>query len=143
VNLIQNIHNMPFSTEVEIRFSDIDNFGHVNNAHYLSYIEQARLRYFNEFLHNHDWQTKGIILARAEIDFQAPLFLEDKLTVELSCSRIGSKSFDLSYKLMKNKNSNEQTVATALTIIVSFDYIQNHSTIIPEEWKEVLMKIQD
>ncbi|MBK9524941.1 MAG: acyl-CoA thioesterase [Bacteroidetes bacterium] len=65
---------------LHIRFSDVDAFGHVNNACYLTYIEEARVSYFEEVVDwSHDWSTKGIIIAKAEIDFILPYISKKKL----------------------------------------------------------------
>jgi len=67
-------------TPIEIRFADVDAFGHVNNARFLTYIEMARVKYFDEVVEwGYDWSKEGIILARAEVD-----------TSSRSCSRKSS-----------------------------------------------------
>src|SRR5437868_14023118 len=91
-------HNM----RPEIRFVDIDSFGHVNNAHYLTYFEQARVKYFNQLLGwKYDWSKEGIILARAEVNYTMPVHLGDEVEIQTRCSRIGNKSFDLEYRMVR------------------------------------------
>ena len=56
-------------TSIEIRFVDVDAFGHVNNANYLTYLEIARVRYFDDIADwQYNWSKKGIILAKAEFE---------------------------------------------------------------------------
>src|ERR1051326_5853842 len=82
-------------TKMEIRFVDVDAFGHVNNANYLTYFEQARVSYFDEVAGwDYDWSRQGIILARAEVNYVLPANFRDEVYVYTRCSRIGTKSFD-------------------------------------------------
>lgn len=130
-------------TPLIVRFSDVDAFGHVNNACYLTYFEEARVKYFDEVVDwAYDWSTRGIILAKAEIDFILPLHFKDELFVYTRCSRIGRKSFDLEYQIIKFKEGKEILMADACTVMVAFDYATKKSIEVPEEWKNVLKQYE-
>src|SRR6188768_2836860 len=89
-------------TKIELRFADIDAFGHVNNAVFLTYFEQARVHYFDHVLGwDYDWSKEGVIVARSEIDYILPVHFRDTITMYTGCSRIGNKSFDISYQAMR------------------------------------------
>jgi acyl-CoA thioester hydrolase len=61
--------------EIQIRFSDCDMMGHVNNAVYLNYFELTRIYYFRELLgKDWDWRKNGIILRKNEIEYFVPVF---------------------------------------------------------------------
>ena len=61
-------------TSLEVRFRDIDAFGHVNNAVFLSYVEQARIRYLLDVLQPETgFDRLPLILARVELDFRSPI----------------------------------------------------------------------
>ena len=122
-------------TTIQIRFVDIDQFGHVNNAVYLSYLEVSRLPYFAGIIGNIDWINQGIILGRIEIDYKIPILLMDDIKIKTWCSRIGSKSFDLSYSILKKQMGKEIEVAAAKSVMVCFDYKNQISIAVPEEWK--------
>jgi acyl-CoA thioester hydrolase len=122
------------ATPVQIRFADVDRLGHVNNAFYLSYIELARMHYFEEAAGGIDWDRLGVIVARVEIDYLAPVLLDDKVHVKTWCSRTGTKSFDLSYSIMKSTGSGDLEAARALTVMVCYDYTARRSVPIPAEW---------
>src|SRR4051812_11829363 len=99
------------SMRPEIRFVDVDAFGHVNNAHYLTYIEQARVKYFDDIVGwKYDWSKQGIILARAEINYVVPILFRDDVTILTRCSRIGNKSFDMEYRLIKNTSPKQEGI---------------------------------
>jgi acyl-CoA thioester hydrolase len=125
-------------TPIQIRFSDVDKLGHVNNAVYLSYIELARLDFFKAVAGNINWDTEGIILARVEIDYKIPVLLEDKLSVKTWCSRLGTKSFDLSYSIIIKNNGEEIEKAKAISVLVCFNYSEQKSMLMPEQWRKWL-----
>lgn len=124
---------------IQIRFVDLDQFGHVNNAIYLSYLEVARLPYFERIIGEIDWLNEGIILAKAEVDYLIPILLKDQIEVKTWCSRIGSKSFDLSYHIVKLEKGAETIVAKAKTVMVCFNYDKQQSIEIPAGWKEKML----
>jgi len=125
----------------EIRFVDVDAFGHVNNAHYLTYFEQARVAYFDEIVDwPYDWSKEGIILARAEINYKIPVLFRDPVVILTRCSRIGTKSFDLEYRMIKEIEGKEFLLADANTVMVAYDYKAQHSIPVPETWKAALKK---
>ena len=68
-------------TRVEVRFRDIDAFGHVNNAVVSTYIELARIRYLVDVLQVEPIGVMPLILANISIDYLSPILFED--TVEL------------------------------------------------------------
>jgi acyl-CoA thioester hydrolase len=131
-------------TPMEIRFVDVDAFGHVNNANYLTYFEQARVSYFNEVIDwNYDWSKSGIILAKAEIDYIIPIQFKDEVTVYTRCSRMGTKSFDLEYRIVRLVKDHEQLMADGVTVMVAFDYVTKKSIEVPENWKKAILKFEE
>lgn len=110
-----------FIYPVNVRFNDIDVFGHVNNALYLSYFEEARMTFFNEVLGlKHDWIKQGLILARAVVEYKSPLLLNETALIKVHCSNVGNKSFTLSYSIYNSEN--KKIYCTGETTIVMFDY---------------------
>ena len=129
-------------SKIEIRFADIDAFGHVNNAVHLTYFEQARVSYFNEVLGwDYDWSKEGVIVARSEVDYILPIHFRDSLSVYTWCNRIGTKSFDISYQVIKTDDAGKESLmAAGVTVMVSFDYKNRKSIEVPESWKAQLKK---
>jgi len=128
----------------EIRFVDIDAFGHVNNAHYLTYFEQARVKYFDDIVGwKYDWSKQGIILARVEINYILPIYFRDDVVIRTRCSRLGNKSFDMEYQLIKIDKGVEVLLADGKTVMVAFDYEENQSIPIPELWKKVVIDYEE
>jgi len=121
-----------YKTPIAVRFADIDAFGHVNNAIYLTYFEIARSSYWSEVVH-WNWEKMGIIIGRAEIDYLKPISQGDLVFAYVRTSRIGNSSFDLEYILVRSDNGIEEICTKGSTVCISFDYTLNASSPIPEE----------
>ena len=118
---------------LQLRFADTDALGHVNNACFLSYFELSRVAYFQEVLGDVvDWKSRGIILARTEVDYRFPLFLEDKPVVKVRCSQVGNKSFVMSYLIEEDG----KVFAEGNTVMVCYDFLENKPFPMPEEWRQ-------
>lgn len=120
-----------YKTSIPIRFADIDAFGHVNNAVYLTYFEIARSGYWKDVI-KWDWSSMGIIIGKAEINYLKPITLHDQVFAYVKTSRIGESSFDLKYALVKIVNGIEVTCTTGSTVCISYDYELQQSASIPE-----------
>ncbi len=118
--------------EEAARFSDLDGMGHVNNAVFLTYLEQARLAWFGQLADDEPMPLTDIILARTEIDFRSPLVFGETVAIGVRPSRLGTKSFELEYEL----RACERLVAEAKSVIVGYDYDAGRSTQVPERWRE-------
>jgi len=113
-----------------VRFRDVDAMGHVNNAVFLTYLEDARIA----FLRPLGADVPEMILARAEIDFRAPLAEGDDLEIGVRPLSVGNKSFELGYEVRVG----DRVAAEAKTVIVSYDYASGRSVPVPESWREKL-----
>lgn len=130
---------MKHTTQIQTRFSDIDAMGHVNNAMYLHYFESARMDFFRQELGiDWDWQEAGILLARNELDYLQPVFLDEHIKVELFCTHIGTKSFTLDYHVSENKSEDVKTKGRST--LVCFNNLEKESIDIPEKLREILEK---
>ena len=114
-----------------VRFRDLDGMGHVNNAVYSTYLEQARLAWFGE---DEEMPLRDVILARTEIDFRSPLGVGETVAIGVRPSRLGTKSFDLEYEL----RADGRLVAEAKSVLVGYDYTRSESRPIPERWRQRL-----
>jgi acyl-CoA thioester hydrolase len=77
---------------VEIRWSDLDSSRHVNNAVYLSYLEQVRTAWLEQALGSRD-AVDEFVLARIEIDFRRELTLDDEAAIaRCTLARMGTSS---------------------------------------------------
>ena len=80
--------------------------------------------------------TLNMILARVELDFIRPVWLKDSVSILTRCSRIGEKSYDFEYLMVRN--AEQETVAQALTVLVAYDMKAGRSVPLPEELKKLM-----
>ena len=125
-----------YAHRVEVRFADCDPLGHVNNAVYLSYLEQARFGLWRR-LWGFNGETAmtaaggaGLILARVECDYRVPATYGDVLDVKLGLAAIGRTSFTYDYEVVDPEKG--RTVAEARTVIVMYDYTAAKPVLIDE-----------
>lgn len=125
--------------KIQIRFSDCDMMGHVNNACYLNYFELARLHYFGQLLDKKwDWQKQGIILKKNEVEYIKPLYLADEPLIYLFLEHIGTTSFTLAYELhvegkVRTKGS---------SVIVCYDFSMGETVAVYADLKTALEKLK-
>jgi acyl-CoA thioester hydrolase len=117
----------------EVAFRDLDVFGHVNNAVYLTYIENARIRYLREVLGVESLEDLLVILAKVNIDFRSRASLGEVLEIGARVSHIGTKSFDLDHEV---RGPDARLVAVASTTLVTFDYRGDTTMLVPDLWRE-------
>jgi len=102
---------MRFTNKQYVRWGDLDAFGHVNNATYLIYAQEAR----------YAWSKMlEMVVARAEVDFIAPIYTGDiYIDVEIWVNKIGTSSFGVTYEM---KNGDELVaVVKSVQVTVSMD----------------------
>jgi acyl-CoA thioester hydrolase len=122
-----------FVHRLEVRFRDCDPLGHVNNAVYLTYLEQARFAHWRALwgfsLESLPSGAPGVILARAEIDFRQPARYGDVLEIRVGLAGIGTTSFTYEYEIGSESGA---TIATARTVLVMYDYTANTPVPVPD-----------
>ena len=111
---------MAFSQPIDVRFSDLDSLGHVNNAVFISYLEHARYKWWASMLNGRDFKEDGFLIARVEMDYRKPILLGDTVRVDLRVTQIGNTSFALSYKVVRDPG--EVVLSEAQTVQVSMDF---------------------
>ncbi|MCX6067886.1 MAG: thioesterase family protein [Chloroflexi bacterium] len=131
-----------FFYPIEIRYSDLDPQGHVNNARFLTYFEQARVNYLinlDLFSKNQSFLETGIIIAEAKVTFKAPVYFETEARIGVRVSRLGNKSFTMEYEMSDQAG---KLYASGSTSIVTFDY-RSHATIpVPPMWREKILSFE-
>jgi acyl-CoA thioester hydrolase len=131
---------MRYETTLGVRFRDIDAMGHVNNAVYATYAEQARADYFADVL-DLDLSAVSSVLARIEIDYHRPIELDDgPVTVAVSVPRIGESSLPMEYEIL---TADGDVAATVESVQVAYDTEAGESMRIPEAWREAIEAFHD
>jgi len=89
-----------FAMESDVRWRDMDAFNHVNNASYLGYIEEARVRWFKSLTEDWAGEAAAPILAAVTLNYRRPISWPETVRVELLVERIGTKSLTLGHRVL-------------------------------------------
>jgi acyl-CoA thioester hydrolase len=120
----------PFIHWVDVRFRDLDSLGHVNNAVYATYLESARLDFYQR-LTGLPLERLDLILAEITISFKAPAYYGDRLAVGVRISSFGTKSFVMEHIIARA--GDDARIASGRSVLVCYDYKQGKSVPVPEE----------
>jgi acyl-CoA thioester hydrolase len=130
---------------VEVRLSDTDAMGHVNNARYLTYVEIARVAYYEQVIGRplplgYHGAEEGMILAEATMTFRSQAYFGETLTVESRVERIGHTSFVMSHRITapESRFGPARLVATSVGTLVSYDYGEDKPIAVPDDWREAI-----
>jgi acyl-CoA thioester hydrolase len=134
------MHNdFPFAVEMAVRFRDVDALGHVNNAVYFSYMENARIHFFAQFFDVQNLGNVPVILGETSCRFISSARFGETLRVALGVSRFGNKSFDLAYRI---EGGDGRLVARGRSTQVMYDYEAEESIPIPASFKQQVQELQ-
>ena len=128
---MQSIADYSQHYELKTRWKDIDSFGHVNNAVFLTYIEDARIMYFKRW--NVTEKKRSLIVASIKIDYLRQIVHPSDLIVGQKISRIGNSSFDIQSAIFLHNDP--KPAANSVVSCVCFDYQQNKSVPVYDEIK--------
>ncbi len=128
----------PFSCPLQLRFSDIDGYMHVNNGVYFSYFEHARALFLHETC---GWNVMevGTVVGKTTIEYLRPIHLEDTFKCLVRCTRIGNSSFDLEQVIVGEGYSEGKIFSKCHTVMVSVDMKTMKPKPVPEEYREKLL----
>ena len=128
-----------YTVDIDVRFRDIDALGHVNNAVYATYVEQARTRYFRDVL-DVDISQSSNVLASLSIDFRRPIELPDgDVTVTVELADLGRSSATMTHEI----RAGDAVAAEAEATIVALDPETGKPTPIPEEHRAKMESYHD
>ena len=120
-----------FSKRIEVRWRDMDAFKHVNNAVYLTYLEEARDEWFLQVLGN-GLLLNDFVLARCAVDYRTPVTQEDgHVDVELTCTRVGRSSVTTSERITVVGDG--RLAAEAEAVLVHYDWATGTSRPLTDE----------
>lgn len=132
-----------FYHPIEVRYGDLDPQGHVNNAKFLTYFEQARLAYWVQlglFSKDQSFMELGIILADVHITYLAPVYYGQNIKVGVRVSKLGNKSMTWEQNVVDADTGKE--LAKGEVIIVAYDYKEEKTISVPQEWKEKIAQFE-
>jgi acyl-CoA thioester hydrolase len=132
-----------FYHPIEVRYGDLDPQGHLNNAKYLTYFEQARIAYWIKmgfFTEDQSFMELGVILADVHITYLEPVYFGQNIKVGVHVTRLGNKSMTWEQNVVDVESGKE--LAKGEIVIVAYDYKQEKTIPIPEEWREKITEYE-
>lgn len=130
--------NYPFKVSITVSFRDLDALGHVNNAVYLTYLEQARIGYGLQLTGGTNVADLAFILAEATVSYLRPAHFGDELEVGVRIGEIGTKSFVMDYSIQRR--SDRELIARGRTVQVWYSYQLQRSQPVPETFRAAVAR---
>ena len=126
-------HSLP----VQIRFNDVDRYGHVNNNAYFDYYDLGKEEYQSQVT-NEDYRAAEVVrvIANINADFILPIFYGDEIVVETRVSHLGHKSFTLQQRAVNQLT--QQVVCQCSTVMVCFNLKTQQSAEVPEQYRHAV-----
>ncbi|UVV78137.1 thioesterase family protein [Bacteroides fragilis] len=129
-------HSLP----IQLRFNDVDKFGHVNNTVYFFILRSRQNRIFRFCMPGVDWEKDGIVVVHIEADFLAQIFSSDHIAVQTAVCEIGTKSFHLLQRVIDTETMEVKCICRS--VMVTFDLERHESKPLTEEWIEAICRFE-
>ncbi len=133
-----------FYHPVEVRYGDLDPQGHLNNAKYLTYFEQARVHYLIQvgvFGKDQSFMDIGVIVADIHIAFHEPVHFGDEIKAGVRTTKLGNKSVVVDQNII-NINTGKE-MAKGEVVMVTFDYRSKKTIPLPDEWRRKISEFEN
>lgn len=128
--------------QAQLRFNDIDIFGHVNNSVYLQLLDLAKVRYFEKVLDGPvDWHSATVVVVNINASFHSPAYFDEPLTVLTAVGDMSEHSFILEQRILNPDNGDVK--CTARTVMAGFDPATARGAAIPQLWVKSLLDFEN
>lgn len=125
---------------IQIRFSDVDVVGHVNNIIFFAYYDTGKAAFMTELLGSKiRWTDVDTVVANVDCAFIAPIFWGENIEVLTTCVGMHDKSFRL-LQMIRNSDT-EEVKSVCETVMVSFDPDTQKAAPLSEKWREKLSRL--
>ena len=132
-----------FYHPIEVRYGDLDPQGHLNNAKYVTFFEQARIQYIKNlglFKEGQSFMDIGVILADVHIAYKKPVEWGTPVKVGVRTLKIGNKSMTVEQTVVHAET--EELFAIGEVVMVAYDYRIGKSIPISQEWRDAVHRIE-
>lgn len=120
---------------IALRWRDLDAFNHVNNSNFMTYLEEARIRWFDSL--GEAWVTDATapLLAAVQMNYRQPIPYPATVVVELSAERVGSSSITLGHRIVGDDGT--PLYADGHVVMVWIDRATGRPTALPPRVREL------
>ena len=135
--------NFRFYHPIEVRYGDLDPQGHLNNAKFVTFFEQARIQYIRHlglYKEGQSFMEIGVILADVHVAYRKPVEWGVPVKVGVRISKVGTKSMTVEQNVVHAETG--EVYAEGEVVMVAFDYYQNKSIPVPQEWRDAVNKFE-
>ncbi len=122
---------------LQIRFNDIDKFGHVNNTVYFQFYDTAKTDYFASVCKDVDWESTAIVVAKIEAEFVAQIEANNHIAAGTRVTRIGNKSFTLEQEVFDTDT--KELKSRCLSVMVLYDLKLRQTMPFPDSWRKAII----
>jgi len=129
-------HTLP----IQLRWNDVDRFGHVNNEVYFSFYDMGKSEYFAHVCPNVNWHEYAIVAVHVQADFLSQIYGTDHIAVQTAVTEIGNKSFHLTQRVINTDTNEVKCIGTS--VMVTYDLIKHESMPLKWEWIQAICQFE-
>ena len=133
---LQFHHSLP----IQLRFNDVDKYGHVNNTVYFSFYDLGKSEYLKTVRPELEEEQDGVVIVHIETDFLAQIKASEPIAVETATTAIGTKSFDLVQRAVNTATGEVKCICRS--VLVAFDVKLGQSKPLDEAWIEAICRFE-
>lgn len=138
----QPVFDYRHAVDLQLRFNDIDMFGHLNNTVYLEFLDLGKYRYFEDVLGGDFMKSDlKVVIVNINCNFYSPAFLSERLQVLTTVAHIGDKSLTLDQRIVNRDNGDVKF--TAVTVMAGFDAATLSSAQIPDDVRQAFSRHEE
>lgn len=124
------------TTSIQKRFSDIDPFQHVNNVSQQMYFDVGKMEYYEKVLGADALLGDlRIVTVSTSTSYLGQVRMTDPVRITTTCERIGTKSLTLFQQMLVG----EEVRSESRSVMVVFDFPNQCSRPVPDEWRRRLL----
>lgn len=125
-----------FAAETQVRWRDLDAFNHVNNANYLTYLEEARLQWLAQVPGRWHDENCMPVLAASTINYRQPIEWPAGLRIKLYCQRLGDRSLTIAHRILATDR--DTLYSDGHVVIVWIDPSRGTSLSVPQAIRDAV-----
>jgi len=129
-------HVMP----LQIRFNDVDKFGHVNNTVYFQFYDTAKTDYIASVCKGVDWEKLAIVVVKIEAEFFDQIKADSHIAGRTRVVKLGNKSFRLEQDVIDTNT--KEVKSRCLSVMVLYDLERQQTIALPEEWRHAICRFE-
>ncbi|HVQ35572.1 MAG TPA: thioesterase family protein [Candidatus Bathyarchaeia archaeon] len=125
-----------YEMNVQATLRDTDGLGHVNNAVYLTWLEEVRTRYVAARRGFETIEQMDFVLAQTTLNFRSPVYFHETVILRCAPTRVGTSSWAMAYE---GRTEDGEIVVEATSVQVTYDYATKKKAPLPADWRRALV----